>query len=106
MRPVLGPAFPISLSQYASGISDFVGLVLVRNGSAVHPALQNQDGGHPVYGLAAFADREIGFAQDAIGLAGGEAFIPQVNLKLEALAQFVRELPHLLRLPTFGSAET
>jgi len=29
--------------------------------------LENQDGGHPINRFAAFLDREVGFAQEAVG---------------------------------------
>ena len=33
-----------------------------------------------------------------------EAFVPEVNGQREALAQFLREAPHFLRLDAFGPA--
>jgi hypothetical protein len=41
--------------------------------------LENQDGGHLVYDLATAFDGHFGFAEQAVGLSGAEAFVPEVD---------------------------
>ena len=69
----------------------------------VHPALEDEDGGHLVYDLAAAFDGHIGFAEEAVGLGGAEAFVPEMDWQLETLAQFLGEALHFFCLDAFGS---
>src|SRR5579864_7871305 len=78
-----------------------VGVRGPRSGSTTfHPALENQDGGHPVYGFAPFLDREVGFPQQAVCLRRGQAFVPKVYGQFEVLAQVLGEILDLLGLDT------
>jgi len=70
--------------------------------AAFHPALQDQDGSHPVYGLASLFNREVGFAQQAVGFGRGEALIPEMDRQLEVLAEIVSQRLNLLRLDAFS----
>jgi len=78
-------------------------MTIGRNAAPFHPSLQDEHGGHAVYGSAALFDGQVGFAQEAVGLGGRQPLVPEVNRQAELLAQFFREDPHLLRLGTFGS---
>ena len=69
-----------------------------------HPALQDQDRGHAVDGLATFFDREIGLAQEAVGFGGGEPLVPEVHRKFEMLAKIVGEGLDLFGLDARGAA--
>ena len=69
-----------------------------------HPALQNQDGRHPVDGFAAFLDRDLGRAQQTVRFGGGQPFIPEMYWQLEALAQLLGEDLHFLGLNSFHAA--
>lgn len=62
--------------------------------------MENQDGGHPVYGFAPFLDREVGFPEQAVGFGGGQAFVPKVDGELEMLAQVLGEILDLFGLDT------
>jgi hypothetical protein len=52
--------------------------------------LQDQDG-DAVHGAGAFLDREVEFAEEAVGLCGGEALVPEVDGQGEFLAQVFGE---------------
>ncbi len=72
--------------------------------AAFHPSLKDQDGGHAVDGLAALLDRQVRFAEEAVGFGGGQAFVPEMDGKFEMLAQIVGESVNLFRLDAFGAA--
>jgi len=73
--------------------------------SGFHPILQNQHRGHAVYGFAALLDGKIGVAQDAVGLARGEPFVPEMHGQAESHAQILGEMLHFFRLSSLISAE-
>ena len=75
-------------------------------GVGFHPGLKNQSGGHTVYGLAAFLDRQIGFTKQTVGLGRGPALVPEVDGDAEVGVKVVGETAHLLRLRSFGTAKT
>lgn len=54
--------------------------------------------------LAAALDGHFGLAEEAVGLGGAEAFVPEMDWQLKTLTQFFGEAPHLFGLDTFGSA--
>src|SRR5581483_2126771 len=60
-------------------------------GAAFHPSLEDQDGGHTVHGLPALFDGEIGLAEEAVGLGGGQAFVPEVDWEFEVPAEIFGE---------------
>lgn len=68
-----------------------------------HPSLEDEDGGHAVDGFAALLDGEVGFAEETIGFGGGEALVPKVNGKVEALAKVVGEGVDFFGLNAFGT---
>lgn len=72
--------------------------------SAFHPSLENQDGSHSIHRLASFFDGKLSRAQQAVGLGGGKALVPEMDRKAEALAQILGESPDFLRLDTRGTA--
>lgn len=67
-------------------------------------ALQDKRRGHAIDRLPPFGKRGIHVVECAVRLCGGEALVPQVDGKSEALPQFVRELLHPLRLRPFPAA--
>jgi hypothetical protein len=70
---------------------------------AVHPSLKNEDRSHTVDGLATFFNRQVSFSEEAIGLGGREALIPQMNRELKVFSQVIRKRLNLLGLHTFGA---
>jgi len=74
-------------------------------GVGFHPGLKNQDGGHAVNGLSPFFDGKIGLAQEAVGLSGGPALVPEVDSDAEVGVKVVGETAHLLGLGSFGTAQ-
>lgn len=73
--------------------------------SRIHPALQDQDGCHAVHGASAFFYREIKLAEEAVGLAGAEPLVPEVDGQGELFAQVFGEELHFFGLNSFGSAQ-
>lgn len=73
----------------------------------LHPALQDQDGGHPIDGLAPLFDREVGFAKEAVSFGGGEALVPEMDGKFEVFAEILGKRLNLSGLDAFspGHAE-
>ena len=72
--------------------------------SCFHPVLQDEHCSHPVYRAGALFDGEVGFAEEAVGLAGGQAFVPQVDWQAEFLAEFLGKKLHFLGLGSLKSA--
>ena len=52
---------------------------------------------------AAALDRHLGFPQQAVGLGGGQAFVPEVDGQAEAAADFFGEGLHLFGLDPFAA---
>ena len=73
------------------------------DGLVLHPGLEDEDGGHAVYDLAAAFDRHFGFAEETVGFGGGEALVPEVDGELGALVQVVGEKAHFFGLGAFGA---
>jgi hypothetical protein len=48
----------------------------LKAASRFHPVLQDENRRHAVNGLASLFDRDLGFPQDSVGLAGGEPLVP------------------------------
>ncbi len=69
-----------------------------------HPILENKDGGELIDHGGALFDRHIGLAQDAVGLDGGQALVPEMDGQIEILLENGHELPHSLGLAAFGTA--
>src|SRR5580658_2011723 len=72
--------------------------------SPFHPPLQNQHRRHPVNGLPALLDREIGFAQQPVGFGRSEPLVPEMHRQPKPLAQFLGKDLHLVGLNPFGAA--
>src|SRR5580658_6642496 len=72
--------------------------------SPFHPPLQNQHRRHPVNGLPALLDREIGFAQQPVGFGRSEPLVPEMHRQPKSLAQFFGKDLHLVGLNPFGPA--
>ena len=67
----------------------------------LHPALQDQGCGHAVDGSAPFLDGKFGFAQEAVGFGGSQAFVPKVDGELEVFAEILGKCMNLLGLRAF-----
>lgn len=67
--------------------------------------MQDQDCGHAIHGAGALFDREIELAEEAVGLAGAEAFVPQVDGQGELLAQIFGEELHFPGLNPFSTTQ-
>ena len=60
--------------------------------AGIEEAFEQNNGGQPVHGFGALFNADAAFAQHALGLHGGKAFVPQLNRDggggLKTLAEF------------------
>src|SRR5579872_833538 len=84
-------------------LADSGGLMLLAEATALHPALQDENGGHTIHGLAPFLDGKFGLAKQTIGFCGGEALVPEMYWHFEMLAKVLGEHLDLLGLCPLSS---
>ncbi len=73
--------------------------------TVVQERLENEDGRHLVDDLAAAPDAHLSFAQETIGLGGGEALIPKMHGQGKLLAEIAGKGSDFFSLGAGSSAE-